>query len=280
MHLEPNDKRFIGGCVLLFVCLSYMGWRVWGPLTSVVSFGFLLGVLLTGQVESYRRSQLQYRHVQSLFSIFSLLKINAPLPLMAGWAIPPDFAVTIVSLIFEHKPRRVLELGSGTSTLVTAYALKAVGSGTVTSLEQKEQFAAQSSQSVRKHDLQDVATVVHAPLKEVVVGNEVRFWYDTAPLEAMSAIDLVIVDGPTKQHAQRLPRYPALPVLFHRLSEEAIILVDDGRRADVKRMVELWRREFSEFEYELVDSEQGIIILRRRPQLSVATKFDREVAKS
>ncbi len=264
MHLEQGDKRFIGACVLLCVGFSLIGWFVWGPITSVVLLGLVMGILLTGQIESYRRSQLQYRHVQSLFSIFSLLKINAPLLLMAGWAIPPDFAATIISLIFEHKPRRVLELGSGTSTLITAYAIKAMGGGMVTSLEQKKQFAEQSLQNVRKHGLQDVATVIYAPMREVTLRGKTWLWYDTEPLREMRGIDMVIVDGPTQVGRQKLPRYPALPVLMHALSERTVVLVDDASRADVKQMVELWRKEFADFEYELLDTEQGAVIFRRR----------------
>ncbi len=279
MHLERGDKQFIGTCLLVFFGLSFIGWRIWGVAALVPILGLLLGIIMAGQIEMYRRSQLQYQNIQSLFSLFSLLKINAPLPTMAGYAIPPDFAATIVSLIFEHRPRCVLELGSGTSTLVTAYALKAIGGGTVTSLEQKEQFATQSVQNVRKHGLQDVATVIYAPLKPVAIRDKTWLWYDTEPLENMRVIDMVIVDGPTQQGRQKLPRYPALPILAHLLSERAVILVDDTSRTDVKQMVELWRKEFGDFEYESRDSEQGTMIFRRRSQPSVAMGSTRELVK-
>ncbi len=270
MHLEKDDTVLIGVCVLLFLSLSCIGWRVWGVTALILPLGLALGIVMAGQIESYRRSQIQYRNIQALFSLFSVLKINAPLPPMAGWAIPPDFAVAIVSLIQERRPLRVVELGTGTSTLVTAYALKALGAGTVISLEQKEPFATHSARNVRRHGLQDVATVVYAPLKPVTVRGEPRRWYDTSALDGLHDIDMVIVDGPTRDGRQSLPRYPALPMLIDRLSDRAVLVVDDGRRADVRRMVALWLKEFDGFDCEALESEQGMFILCRQARVAAA----------
>src|SRR5205823_13858007 len=135
-------------------------------------------------------------------------------PPMRGWAISPDFASIIMSCVREHKPKLVLEVGSGVSTLVTAYCLQEIGEGAVVSLDHDKQFAAISAANVAKHQLQDIATVIYAPLKEVVIQDKSWLWYDTEYLRNLGPIDILIIDGPLGG-TQRLARYPALPILFH-----------------------------------------------------------------
>lgn len=263
MHLEQKDWLLVGLCMIFFAGFSSVVWTI-GAAVFPLLLSLALGIVMIGQIEGYRRSQLQHRQVQSLFSLFSLLKINAPLPSMAGYAIPPDCAVAIVSLIFDRQPQCILELGSGTSTLIASYALKAIGGGTVVSLEQKGEFAVQSSDGILRHRLQGIATVIHAPLKKISLSAGEWSWYDTTALKQIKNIDMVIVDGPTREGSQKLARYPALPVLYPLLSEEAVILVDDAFRSDVKRMVTLWLSEFKDFTCELLDTQQGTVILRRQ----------------
>jgi hypothetical protein len=45
-------------------------------------------------------------------------------------------------------------------------------------------------------------------------------------------------------------RYPALPVFAPYLSPQALVVIDDGRREDETRMVELWRELGVQFEAE------------------------------
>ena len=60
--------------------------------------------------------------------------------------------------------KRVLELGSGLSTLIMAYAFEAAGAGMiVTSLEDHAGYAEQNAQSMlREHGLEDYASVIEA----------------------------------------------------------------------------------------------------------------------
>jgi predicted O-methyltransferase YrrM len=181
---------------------------------------------------------------------------------MRSWAIAPDFANLIVSYIYECKPKIILEAGSGISTLIAAYCLKEVGEGSIVSLDNTEKFAVNTADNVIKHGLQSIASVVHAPIEEVVIGEETWLWYETRQIKHLTSIDMLIVDGPPS-HIQKMARYPALPLLFNVLSENAVVILDDCKRDDERKIVDRWLREFHDFQCEWVDTEKGAAILRK-----------------
>lgn len=203
-----------------------------------------------------------YRQIEALFSMFSVLKIKSPLPPMGDWTILPDFANIIISLIHDQKPGLVIEAGSGISTLIAAYCLKDIGEGVIISLEHEKNFADINSNYLIKHDLQDFGQVIHAPLKEVIIQNKKWLWYDTAQIEQIKHIDMLIIDGPP-YYIQKLSRYPALPILSGFLNHKAVILLDDGYREDEKEIVDLWLNEFNCFKYESIDTEKGVVVLTK-----------------
>src|SRR5262249_4080355 len=51
-----------------------------------------------------------YAQVEALLSLHSVIRFKHPLPPMRGWGISPDFALILVSVIREHKPRIIVEL--------------------------------------------------------------------------------------------------------------------------------------------------------------------------
>lgn len=281
MYRIKKHKLTVIIASLLFLTLLIAGWQI---VHQTVLFIYLVilvviaGIALIILFENHRgvRLQLQdaqknYRQIESLFYLYSTLRIRHPLPPMRGWAISPDFANAIVSCIIEYKPKLVLEAGSGVSTLVSAYSLQAIGEGAVISLDNEKQFAAQTRENVARHKLQDTATVIYAPLKEVAIQDKTWFWYDTERLNKLGPIDMLIIDGPPNSK-QRLARYPALPILFPLLSDEAIILLDDALRADEKEIIKLWLKEFGDFSLEEFDAEKGAAILRRQRSTQPATK--------
>ncbi len=204
----------------------------------------------------------EYKQIESLFSLFSVLKFKLPLPPMRDWAISPDFANTIISLIYERRPKLILEVGSGVSTILEAYCLNQIGGGTIISLENDPQFSVRTAENIKKHGMDHIAQIVYAPLKEVTIGDGTWLWYDPAQLVNIKNIDLLVIDGPPRS-TQKFARYPAMPILFNQLSDDAIIVLDDALREDEKQVVELWLKEFNCFQFESIDSEKGTIILHR-----------------
>ena len=107
-----------------------------------------------------------------------------------------------------------------------------------------------------------MAQVLYSPLEPTQVGNKTYSWYNIDKLTTKDTIDLLIVDGPPVKTNQ-LARYPALPLLFSKLSKECIIILDDAARPSEQQAVSQWLREFPGFKQEYISSKKGLCILRR-----------------
>jgi predicted O-methyltransferase YrrM len=270
MYFGKKRKLIVVIAFLLFLVASIAGWLVIHQAVLLIALVVIVGLALTILIENHRGIQIQlqefqksYRQVESLFYLFSTLKVRHPFPPMRGSAVSPDFANIIISCVKERKPKLVVEAGSGVSTLITAYCLQEIGNGAVVSLDHDKKFAAISAANIAKHELQDVANIIYAPLREVVIQSKTWLWYDTQHLQDLGPIDLLIIDGPPGT-TQRLARFPALPILNHLLSDDAIILLDDAFRPDEREIVRLWLKEFGGFSLEEIDVEKGAVILRRQ----------------
>jgi predicted O-methyltransferase YrrM len=276
MHLTRKDTAFI---VLLtggWACVSLAALEVAPAWGSIVATGLAMAIVLVIVFEVYRRlvgalrqchaePSVNYRQIESLFSLFASLPIDHPLPPMRVAAVSPDFANTLIGLVRETRPRLVVELGSGLSTLLVAYCLKQHGAGRIVSLEQDVDYAAATRAGLAERGLQDFARVIDAPLREVTLNGRSWAWYDTSQITALGPIDLLVVDGPLQEgQNRRMLRYPALPLLNARLGPRAVVLLDDADREDERHVVELWMKEFPQFERRHVPSEKGTIILRKR----------------
>ena len=273
VHIETQDPKFFA-----FQRETLLKWLIWGVFTifvvwvlgmigvalSLVALGWLLLTTLLRIYHTLQVEQVQhYWQTEALFSLYSTLRISHPLPPMRLWAASPDFVNIAVSLIREHQPRVVLEIGSGVSTIVAAYTLRDLGAGQIISLEHEETFTHTTAANLKSHQLSEVATVHHAPLKPVDVRGTSRLWYDLAALSHLPGpIDLLIVDGPPSGTAE-LARYPALPLLFDRLSPGAYVLVDDFMRDDEYQMVNRWLEEYSLTVVRTFANEKGAAILQK-----------------
>lgn len=274
---------------VVFIGIVWSGWFIVGEKVLIFALGAMLTLLMLIQMESHYKIQQatqqllqqqrslsqqkdgiykKIKQVESLFSIFSVLKITHPLPPMGGWVISPDFGKIIVDLVLEKKPKIILEASSGVSTIIASYCLKQLGEGTVISLEEENKYAEVSNNALIKHRLKDIANVIHAPLKEIEIEGKKWIWYDLTKIKDIKPIDMLIIDGPAQYgREQPMIRYPALPLLFDSLSDEAIIILDDADRKDEKNIVELWLKQFNCFEVERIDTEKGTVILHRKKAL-------------
>ena len=181
----------------------------------------------------------------NLISVLPQLQIEGVLPPFPhrGFEVTGELAVFLFHLVRRHRPKLIVELGCGSSTILFAAALRANGAGRLISIENDGEHLERTAQYLRQTGLADWVELVEAPLVEQDFGGGRSMqWYNVAPLRrAISEkIDLLFIDGPPGK-LQALSRYPALPVLHPHLSPHALVLVDDGRREDETRMVELWR---------------------------------------
>lgn len=281
LKIGQRDVLLVVSASMFLIGLGIVGWLLQREIILVVLPGFCVAILLTTILEVYRRlsedylklieeyrdfrksqesqQTQQFKHIESLFSLFSVLKPGVPLPEMGGWAASADFLKKVTETVLTEKPHLVVEASSGVSTLAIAYCLKQLGQGRVISLEHDAKYFAISQRLMEAHGLADVATIVHAPLTEFVINNQTWLWYDLACLKLDQFIDLLVIDGPPGS-IQKLSRYPALPLLYQQLSNQATIMLDDGYRDDEQAIAALWDEEFKHISWEFLDLEKGAYV--------------------
>lgn len=261
--MKINDYLLAGVCVFFIVFFYY----IYIPASFILGFAAIIYLLfylyrsLSTRLKNIEiRSMDYYNQIQSLFSIYHLLEFKLPLPKFGNWAISPDFANLLINLIFKRKPAVVLETGSGLSSILIGYCIKKAGSGKLISLEHNNEYVELNTQNIIEHGLQDIVKIIYAPLKKYTINNMEYIWYDFIPEEK---IDLLLVDGPPAD-IQKDSRYPALPLLIDKLSDDSLIILDDTIREDEKRIISRWLNEFPGFQSEFVDLEKGAAILTKQ----------------
>ena len=203
-----------------------------------------------------------YRQLEALQGLYVELDLKHSLPPTRGWAASPDFLLEVARHARGLHGATVLECSSGISTLVLARSMQLNGAGKVYSLEHDAHYAAQTRAQLRRHGLQDWATVIDAPLTPYDLDGQSWPWYDLTLLPALLEIDLLVIDGPP-QATRPQARYPAGPVLFPRLNSGAAVYLDDAARADEQAVVRRWQMEFPELSHTSQGCEKGCAILRK-----------------
>ena len=203
-----------------------------------------------------------YQQLEAFITINTLLEIRYPLPPMRGWAASPDFLVLVLGEILARKPALVVELGSGVSTLISAYALEKLGRGKLISLDHDSEFLQKTRRQIDLHGLNDIVQAVHAPLTKINLNGVDWQWYDLASVDIASPVDILVVDGPPGD-IQARSRYPALPVFAERLGGDAAVFLDDAVRPDEQAIIREWAMRYPGYSCEMVNCEKGAAIFRR-----------------
>ena len=269
-HTRTRELLALMAVIGVLFAIGVALWLWFGPIALTLLLPLTLAVVLAAHNRVLRRLDRVERRLrndvlgqtQALHAIHALLPLRAPLPPMGRYTIDPDFAALLVSTIFEHRPRHVLELGSGISTLVIAYALEAIGGGELTSIDENERYRDTTLAHLRQHGLDRAVRVVLAPLVDQALGDARCRWYDTTKLTDLTQIDLLIVDGPSGRSGP-LARRPALPLLWHKLRSEAVVIMDDADRDDERRIVDDWRGLYPSLQCEHVPTRKGAYVLTR-----------------
>lgn len=211
---------------------------------------------LKGQT-SQIKSELSYLYQQfeALEQLLPLLKLTAPLPPSRGWAASPDFLLSLFELSSKVKPRLVLELGSGVSTLVLAKS----GAKKVISLDHSVEFGVQSRAMLKNHKARGVEIRIDE-LEQYPKGFS---WYSRQSLKGIAKIDLLVIDGPPSA-TNPDARFPALEFLLPLLSPKAVIILDDANRADERKLAEAFLAALPGHQLRFLHHEKGTAIIEPR----------------
>ena len=262
---------WLGWCIVAAFLLDR--WPEWGMRIALFALGGLtcsgfvvLLLYLRREFWRLRRQDLELfqRHrdeMQRQIWLSSRVSPRRPLPPWKGNEARRDLLNAAWDIIRSERPKHVLELGSGLSTLVMAYALEANGAGKLQALENHAETAASTRRLISEHKLQPYALLLDAPLRHVDVGGERHNWYYLPDYRSLAPIDMLFVDGPEGALAP-MSRFPALPILRDYLAQDAVILVDDTHREDENMMLNRWLEAFPNLERDIHFQSEEFAALR------------------
>lgn len=230
----------------LFLLLAISMWKFYAELGLAICAAVFSSSIVFFQVYLARDTKKEIRHahgeLEALVNIYSVLEIKKPFPAFGGYVITAGMAKVLLNLFFKHQPKIIVELGSGVSTVILAYAVKRVGQGKIVSFDHEEAFAQKTRDLLQEHGLEKFAEVHHAPLKQQKIASDDWCWYSIPAHVTLDHIDLLIADGPPAQ-TQRLARYPAFPYFREKLSPQAVVLLDDTHRSEELSIAKRWEKE-------------------------------------
>lgn len=199
-----------------------------------------------------------------VFGLYATLKPEVPYPPFGGWAIAGDCAQRLVTLILGERPKWIIEVGSGLSTLLAAQALDLLGGdGHLFALEHEEDWIVQSAALLNEHALSHRVDILHAPLVEIEINDEPFVWYDLRNVSLPEDVGIIFIDGPPKSTGENA-RYPAMPLLLNHLSATGVVLMDDASRTDERAAVRRWTEEIPGLEVTFHPDAKGTVEIRRK----------------
>ncbi|MEE8601598.1 class I SAM-dependent methyltransferase [Euzebya tangerina] len=274
-NTRNDDLRSALVVGVIVAALTGIGTAISVPVGIATGLGAATTAIIMVALEVYRRlrshaveamaAQLNAsKQTEALGALYALLSPRAPLLPLGGWAASADLLTVLVDQVKRREPTLVVEASSGTSTVAIGYALQQRGHGRVVSLESSPEWAEETRRQVRAHGLEDVASVIDAPLRAYEIDGETWRWYDLEQVELDHPIDLLVIDGPPGT-IQPLARFPAVPLLWDHLSSSVTIVADDGARPDEAEMVTRWTQVHPELSSTYLELEKGAFVLHRAP---------------
>jgi len=183
---------------------------------------------------------------------------------LGGWSIDTFLGRWLIQHILETRPKCIVELGSGSSTILIARALDLIGAGEVThiAVDHEKKYLDLTHNLAELNGIAERIEFLHCPLIfEEKYGKQ---WY--SELEKRTAglkIDLLLIDGPPGP-LQPMSRLPAFQALMPFMNETCVVVLDDANRADEQLIAEQWVRENPSFQLHYQKEGHGVAILSRR----------------
>lgn len=166
------------------------------------------------------------------------------LPNLGSWKADTGLLTLVVDHIAAHRPRLVVEFGTGASTLIIARALQKAGGGMLISFDQHADFVDATRDWLDEYGLQ--ADLRAVPLRPGA-SHWPGLWYDHGPLP--NNIDLMLIDGPPWT-IHPLTRGSA-SCLFDHIAPGGTIMLDDAARPGERVVARRWRKAWPDFDFRL-----------------------------
>jgi GNAT superfamily N-acetyltransferase len=184
-----------------------------------------------------------------------------------GWgpgAMLPAGISAVCDDVIANSRRRVVELGSGVSTVLLARLLtrsRSPSDWRLAAVEHDDAWVRRVTDELVREGIGQRVTIIHAPLAEHALAQGGLSWYEEVAVstgldQALGGdrIDLLVVDGPPAfGPGLGLARYPALPALRQRLTLGATVVLDDIDRPGEQEVLQRWETAFG-LSFERVDA--------------------------
>jgi len=155
----------------------------------------------------------------------------------------PEKAEFVLGQINAHPPKCVLEVGSGTSTILFA-ALGELHGFSVLSLENDSGTIGYVKSVLDKLSCSSRVTIQKTDfVRRRYENGEQYWWYDADLGRAGDQFDFVFVDGPM---SHLVGRNGAIPEIRNFLAPNHRIFIDDPEREHEKKCIEEWQRHYSD----------------------------------
>ena len=227
-----------------------------------VSVGCGVGIMVAVGRRWYRQTITRIEsHSTHLRSAIGIAATAGGMP--TYWtehAMTPETLAQIQHVIGALGIRRVIELGSGLSTLVIAHSFRRTGEGKVLSIDDDARWAAQTKNILARENLEAFAGVRVVAMKEITAGDRAAPWYNLSSLDPQARFDIVIVDGPPAWKGDSLARLPALYELRRHLGENGMLVLDDAARPGEREIARQWQRDFPELYFRMVNIGRGLFV--------------------
>ena len=172
------------------------------------------------------------------------------------WTISKRLAIELTIHLEKTKPERILEIGSGTSTVFLAH-YAAQHQAKVVSVEHDRCYYEKTAQQLIEMSLMDAVELRLAPFisRECADGSSYP-WYHTYPSDKF---DFIFVDAPPLKYG----RQATLFALSENLNPNKWELwMKDGKRDHEQMCVEIWKQHL-QFSSQLCDSDyRGVWVLK------------------
>lgn len=255
-------------CSILFIFAALVSYLV---IQYLIKSGDNLRELLklVRPLQAAAFTSLQQKSLDDLFSqieatiqLESIYGFDHVLPPSRGWAASPDLLIQVIDAIRTQKPKLVVELGSGLSTVWIAKALKENGGGKLVSLDHEDFFANKTAEVLAKSGLSEWVDLRVSSLEEQIWPEGSELWYAPSTYQDLTDIDVLLVDGPPKRKGIKTYRWPAMWALDSKLSKNAVVILDDAFRDAELELGQTWA-ERSNFEFNLPALEKQAVVLKR-----------------
>ena len=195
--------------------------------------------------------RLNFRQLESYLQLLQILGINQPLPATRNYAASPDLLLEICRIIYSSKPKFIVELGSGISTLIIAKQI--TDETRFVSIEHSKDYAKTTRLILEDHKLTNVDLRV-API------DPTTSWYEKSKLDELKEIDLLIIDGPPQSIGANA-RHPAI-FLLDKLSKQATVLIDDTNRDSERGLATMFAERMPNHTIYFLDYEKGAALIQ------------------